>query len=64
MSEELLMRRWIEDLTAFVAGNEDYRYGTIEQDDWKVITPDGRIVIEKDSRWEELLVLGEVFCGH
>jgi hypothetical protein len=57
------MEDWTADLNAFVAGDNSYKYGTSEADDWKVITPDGTIVVEKDARWNELLVLGDVFSS-
>ncbi|KAE8155306.1 Alpha/Beta hydrolase protein [Aspergillus avenaceus] len=62
-SERRLMDTWISDLVAFVNGDGDYDYGTKECDEYKAMTPDGRIKIQKDPRWTELLSLMDVFAG-
>lgn len=56
------MHGWIRDLVAFV-NESDHTYGTEKADEVKVATPEGRIEIQKDSRWSELLGLMEVFAG-
>lgn len=61
--ELVLMKDWIRDLVAFVGAEDDYRYGTKEIDDFKVATSDGHIEIQKDTRWQELLNLADIFSG-
>lgn len=58
------MENWIADLAAFVADEKGYSYGTSEPDEFKVLTPQGEIVIQKDVRWKELLELADVFSGY
>ena len=58
------MHAWIRDLVAFVNHESDYVYGTEQVDEVKVATPQGRIEIQKDSRWAELLSLMAVFAGY
>jgi hypothetical protein len=58
-----LMENWIADLVAFVNDDQAYEYGTKEIDDFKVVTPEGTIQVQKDQRWEELLGLASVFSG-
>ncbi|KAL3479092.1 Alpha/Beta hydrolase protein [Aspergillus californicus] len=62
-AERELMHKWIGDLVAFVNNETDYVYGTKKADEVKVATPTGKIEIEKDTRWAELLDLMEVFAG-
>ncbi|KAL5048947.1 hypothetical protein BDW71DRAFT_213165 [Aspergillus fruticulosus] len=62
-AERQLMHAWIRDLVAFVNAESDYVYGTKEVDEVKVATPEGRIEIQKDPRWTELLDLMGVFAG-
>ncbi|GMG52688.1 unnamed protein product [Aspergillus oryzae var. brunneus] len=62
-AERQLMNNWIHDLVAFVNGDNDHSYGTKECDEYKVMTPDGNIEIQKDPRWDELLNLMDVFSG-
>lgn len=62
-NEYRLMEDWIRDLVAFMRDEEDYEYGTLQPDSYKVITPEGKIEIQKDQRWEELLKLADVFSG-
>ena len=57
------MGDWILDLKMFLEDNKEYKYGTNQPDEYKVITPKGRIEIQKDPRWEELLELADVFSG-
>ena len=61
--ERQLMTDWIRDLSAFVGNEQDYEYGTSKEDDYKVITPEGNIEVQKDGRWVELLDLMNVFAG-
>jgi hypothetical protein len=58
------MEDWIRDLGAFLRDEKGYDYGTLQPEDYKVITPDGNIEVQKDQRWEELLGLADVFSGH
>lgn len=57
-----VMKDWIADLAAFVKG-EDHVYGTKAIHEFKVVTPEGVIAIQRDERWMELLQLAEVFAG-
>lgn len=61
--ERLFMSEWIRDLVAFVGGEKEYKYGTIDIDDYKVATAEAKIEIQKDTRWKELLDLAEIFNG-
>ncbi|KAF7889409.1 uncharacterized protein EAF01_010902 [Botrytis porri] len=61
--ELVLMKEWIRDLVAFVGAENDHRYGPKEIDEFKVATPEGKIEIQKDPRWKELLELADVFSG-
>ncbi|KAI9924183.1 hypothetical protein ASPWEDRAFT_136873 [Aspergillus wentii DTO 134E9] len=61
--ERQLMGDWIQDLVEFVGGNEEHQFGTQSVDEYKVLTPRGTIEIEKDTRWDELLRLMDVFSG-
>ena len=60
----MFMKGWIRDLVAFVGDEKEYKYGTVDIDDYKVATPEAKIEIEKDSRWKELLHLAEIFSGN
>ncbi|KAL4788141.1 Alpha/Beta hydrolase protein [Aspergillus varians] len=62
-AEHQLMHKWIRDLVAFVNDEPRYVFGTEKADEVKLATPDGRIEIQKDPRWAELLDLMEVFAG-
>jgi hypothetical protein len=57
----VLMKDWIRDLMAFVNDQREYKYGTKGIEDFKVATPEGKIEIEEDGRWKELLDLAEIF---
>jgi hypothetical protein len=61
--ERLLMEAWIRDLTAFVWNDQDFQYGTTARDEFKVLTHDGRIEVQKDERWDELLRLADDFAS-
>jgi hypothetical protein len=58
------MENWIRDLGAFLRDEKEYSYGALMAEDYKVITPDGKIEIQEDRRWKELLGLADVFSGH
>ncbi len=58
-----MMEAWIKDFVAFVNDDRSREYGTTEINEFKVDTPDGRIRIQEDSRWSELLQLSYVFSG-
>ena len=62
-AEQQLMTDWIRDLSAFVGNEQGYDYGTRKEDEYKVITPEGKIQVQKDHRWTELLDLMDVFAG-
>lgn len=62
-AERQLMDEWIRDLSAFVHDKEGYTYGTTEPDEYKVMTPEGRIEIQKDGQWGELLQIMDLFSG-
>jgi hypothetical protein len=59
-----MMQTWIKDLVAFVNDDRSREYGTTEVNEFKVATPDGKIRIQEDSRWDELLRLSYVFSGN
>lgn len=61
--ELVLMTDWIRDLVAFVGAENDHHYGPKEIDEFKVATPEGKIEIQKDTRWKELLELADIFSG-
>ncbi|GKZ72316.1 hypothetical protein AnigIFM60653_006407 [Aspergillus niger] len=62
-AERILMDDWIRDLVAFVNDQPDYEYGTRSADEYKVMTPEGTIEVQKDGRWDSLLQLMDVFSG-
>lgn len=61
--ERKLLDTWIRDLAAFVNNEEGYSYGTRVADEYKVMTAEGKIELQKDTRWEPLLKLMDVFSG-
>ncbi|KAL4882037.1 Alpha/Beta hydrolase protein [Aspergillus karnatakaensis] len=61
--EGQLMHSWIQDLVAFVNDDRGYVYGTKSADEVKVATKEGKIEIQNDTRWKELLELMDVFAG-
>lgn len=61
--ELVLMKEWIRNLVAFVQAEDNFTYGTTRVDEFKVATPESRIEIQTDERWQELLSLAEVFSG-
>ncbi|PYI00327.1 alpha/beta-hydrolase, partial [Aspergillus sclerotiicarbonarius CBS 121057] len=62
-ADRALMDDWIRDLAAFVNDEEGYQYGTRSADEYKVMTPEGKIELQQDPRWEGLLQLMDVFSG-
>ncbi|PYH91573.1 alpha/beta-hydrolase [Aspergillus ellipticus CBS 707.79] len=62
-SERVLMQGWIKGFVAFVNNDEKFDFGTREIDQFKVATPEGKIEIQKDTRWKHLLELGDIFSG-
>jgi uncharacterized protein YaiE (UPF0345 family) len=58
------MEDWIQILTAFVNDDTRYKFGTTSIDQMKVMTPDGKVEIRSDERWEELVKLGSIFAGN
>lgn len=63
-AERQLMEDWIQILTAFVNDDKEYEFGTTLIDQMKVMTPEGKIEIRLDDRWEELIKLGSIFAGN
>ncbi|KAJ5653600.1 hypothetical protein N7490_000603 [Penicillium lividum] len=61
--ERILMEGWIQSFVAFVNDDPEYEFGTHCIDEMKVATPEGKIKIQKDQRWDELVKLGEVFAS-
>jgi hypothetical protein len=62
-AERILMEGWIQALVAFVNDDEEFKFGTNAIDEMRVATPEGRIEVQKDSRWESLVKLGETFAN-
>ncbi|KAK1992162.1 alpha/beta-hydrolase [Colletotrichum falcatum] len=62
-AEEVLMKDWIEILVAFVNNRETYQFGTKSVQEMKTMTPEGKIEIRQDSRWDDLVNLGNIFAG-
>lgn len=63
-AERQLMEDWIQILTAFVNDDKSYKFGTTSIAQMKVMTPEGKIEIRSDERWEELVNLGRIFAGN
>lgn len=63
-AERQLMEDWIQILIAFVNDDKRYKLGTTSMDQMKVMTPEGKIEIRSDERWEELVKLGNMFAGN
>lgn len=47
-------------MVALVKGDSRYDFGTKTEQDIKVATPQAKIDVQPDFRWEELLRLGEL----
>lgn len=63
-AERQLMEDWIQILIAFVNDDKSYKFGTASIDQMKVMSPEGKIEIRSDERWEELVGLGSIFAGN
>lgn len=63
-TERQLMEDWIGILVAFVNDDNSYEFGTTSVDQMKVMTPEGKIEVQPDGRWEELVKLGNIFAGN
>ena len=50
-------------MKAFVWNEPNYKYGTKSQTDFKVMTPERTIEIQKDERWQELADLADIISG-
>jgi len=61
--ELVLMRDWIGDLVVFIIDERYYSYEMAEEDEMNVVTSEGKIEEQKDSRWKELLDLADIFSG-
>lgn len=57
------MERWIEALVAFVNDDKGFEFGTTAIDEMRVATPECKIEVQKDLRWESLVKLGETFAN-
>lgn len=55
------MGEWIKILVGFVQSDPDYQFGTKSERDLKVATPEAKIEILPDDRWDELVNLGDIF---
>ena len=42
---------------------KDYSYGTKSIGEYKVMTPEKKIEVQRDARWVELLKLADHFSG-
>lgn len=56
------MDQWIQILVAFVNDDKTYDFGTKAIDEYKALTPDMKIEVKKDARYEELKALGKLFA--
>lgn len=57
------MDEWIKILVAFVQNDRSYSFGTKSLDEMKVATPSATVEVQRDSRWQDLVRLGEIFAG-
>jgi hypothetical protein len=60
--ERELMQEWIDILIAFAHNDQSYDFGMKAIDEFKTVTAGDTISIEKDTRWETLLKLSDVFA--
>lgn len=58
------MEDWIKILVAFVQDDLGYHFGTQTIQDMKIATPEGKIEVGKDERWDDLVALGKAFAGN
>ena len=56
------MEDWIQNLVAFVNDDAEFEFGTRRIEEMKVVSPEGRIEVVVDERWEELLKIGQMFA--
>ncbi|CAI7647631.1 unnamed protein product [Penicillium viridicatum] len=61
--ERKLMSAWIHDLCAFIHGIDGYSYGTSSPEQYKVMTGEGKIAIQNDPKWAELIGVMDLFSG-
>lgn len=57
------MSAWIHDLCAFIHGIDGYSYGTSSPEQYKVMTGEGKIAIQNDPKWAELIGVMDLFSG-
>ncbi|KAF6810105.1 hypothetical protein CSOJ01_06517 [Colletotrichum sojae] len=62
-TERKLLDDWIRTLVAFVQADETFTFGTSSIKEMKVMTPEGKIELRPDERWNELVGLGKIFAG-
>lgn len=53
------MDDWIKVLVALVQNDPNYRHGTETEREMKVATPEAKIEVLADDRWDALIELGE-----
>lgn len=58
------MEEWVAILVAFVNNDPTYRFGTTSIRELKVLTSEGGIEIQEDTRWDKLLELSHIFAGN
>lgn len=59
--ERVFMDRWIGTLVAFVRNEADYDHGTRTAREVVMATPEAKVEIRLDPRWDELVKLGQLF---
>jgi uncharacterized protein YaiE (UPF0345 family) len=57
------MSNWIRDLRAFIHGEQGYCYGTSAPEEYKVMTGEGNIAVQNDTKWDELIGVMDLFAG-
>lgn len=55
------MQKWIDTLVALVKDEADYDHGTESVKELVMATPEAKIEVCLDPRWDELVKLGEIF---
>jgi hypothetical protein len=58
------MEDWVAILVAFVNDDPTYRFGTTSIQEFKVLSSEGDIEIQEDTRWDKLLELSHIFAGN
>ena len=56
------MEEWIRILVAFVDDDPNYDFGTRSIRQVKVATPERKVEVQEDERWDQLLDLSNVFA--